>query len=88
MEDVVPESPVLRWLQEEVRSGPLAKSVERFVSTVPESVDPQRVQVTAVYPDRLDCRIPYAVIDHESPHPFRTEITFSLNPLTGQVFGR
>jgi len=87
----IPESrkpPVVEWLQEQLRSGFLRPAVEKFVNAQTEALDGSRVQVDELTPERVRCRIPRFVVDHESPRPLRDDVEFDLNPLTGQASRR
>ncbi len=87
IEDEQPGSSVARWMQQQLRGHDfsLARRVEAFAAQQPERPDPRRVVVMQVKPDAVECRLPCAVLDHESPHPFRYEVFFSLDPWTGAI---
>jgi hypothetical protein len=79
---------VYEWVRSELRTGRLRKMVEDFVVRQPEYLDADLVQLIEIGPDRLICRIPCAVVDHESPHPFISEVDFDLDPGTGEASRR
>lgn len=83
--DEKPKPPVRAWFQEEARHGSLSQAVRRFVNAQPEALDPALVQVDAVNESVIACRIPCCVTDRESRSPFRYDVEFSLNPLTGEA---
>lgn len=80
--------PVLEWFQRELRNGYLRPVVEGFVRSQPEPLDAKLVQVEEVTPSLLRCRIPYFTADHESLRPFRADVVFDLDPLTGTASRR
>lgn len=82
-DDLAQLPPVRAWLVAELRSPRFQRMLERFAAQQPEPLDPKLVQLDEIRPDSLLCRIPCCVVDHESPHPFRSEVVFQLNPLTG-----
>ena len=83
-----PRPAVCAWAQAELRSGRFDRSLERFIAQQPESLEKRLIQVEEVHSDRLRCRIPCVLVDHESPHPFFSEVIFDLNPLTGTALRR
>jgi hypothetical protein len=79
--------PVPEWLQQQLRLR-FARVLENFAAGQPEPINIALVQLEEVKPDCLVCRVPCFLTDHESPHPFRSEVVFELNPLTGAVLRR
>lgn len=76
---------VLRWAMRECRHGALAKHVKLFCTEQLEILDPLLVQVESVTTDCIQCRIPCRPFDHESEHPYNSEVRFTLNPVTGET---
>jgi hypothetical protein len=85
VQDSVPTAPLLRWLQQECRTGSLAQHVKAFVDAQPEHLDRSLVLVEVVTDQGLSCRIPCRMSDHESVKSFDADVRFSLNPSTGQA---
>jgi hypothetical protein len=86
IEDTVGQRPpVQEWMQTMLRSGKFHRAFERFISQQPESLDENLVCLEEIRPDGLVCRIPFCTADHESPHPFRGDVLFRLNPLTEEI---
>lgn len=79
--------PVAEWLQQQLRVR-FGRALEKFAAAQPEPIDLALVQLEEVRPDCLVCRVPCYVTDHESRHPFLSEVAFELNPLTGAVLRR
>ena len=75
--------PALRWLSEVCRSGSLAKGIHSFIQAQKEPLDIDLLIVDKVTEDRLICRIPTKVADHESTSTFRVDVSFALDPTTG-----
>lgn len=75
--------PVLAWIQEELRLGALRPVVARFIKEQPEQLDASLVLVETVTVDKIVCRIPFCICDHENLSPSRSEITFTIDPFTG-----
>ncbi len=86
--DSKPGTPVPAWVQDELRSGHLAEAVREFAAAQAEDLDPLLVQVERVTESVIYCRIPWSGCDRESRSPFRYDVEFELNPLTGQALRR
>ena len=82
-DDVSSLPPVRRWAVYQCRHGVLARHVQKFCAEQAEILDPLMVQVDAVTPECIQCRIPCRLFDHESDHPYNYEVRFTLNPMTG-----
>jgi hypothetical protein len=76
--------PVIRWTVGQCRFGRLARHVRRFCAEQAEMLDPSMVLVESLAPDCIHCRIPFKQSDHESLHPFASEVRFTLDPTTGR----
>jgi hypothetical protein len=87
-DDQSPKPPVAAWLQDEVRRGRFSSLVKKFASAQQEALDPSLVQVDAVNESAILCHIPCCVCDRESRSPFRFDVEFELNPLTGNAVRR
>lgn len=74
----------LAWLTQECRAGTLAQPVKKFCEAQSENLDQALVIVDSITNERIRCRIPFAAVDHEAVHPFHSEISFDLNPVTGE----
>lgn len=84
-DDIGKPPPVVHWTLRECRYGKLAKHVQTFCAEQMEMLDPLLVQIEAVTSECIQCRIPCRLYDHESAHPYASEVRFSLNPLTGET---
>ncbi len=80
--------PVAAWLQREVRTGRFSGAVRKFASAQQEALDPSLVQIDAVNESAILCHIPCCICDRESRSPFRYDVEFELNPVTGQASRR
>lgn len=78
-----PASALLRFFQQECRSGRFSQPVQAFARAQAEFLDPALVLVEAVSPDGLTCCIPSRQCDHESGGTFLVEVRFTLDPETG-----
>lgn len=78
-------SPLLRWANQECRTGSLREAVRRFAESQQERLDPDLVLVTQVDEDGLLCHIPSRQSDYESNHTFPVSVGFKLNPFTGEA---
>lgn len=76
-------SNVLAWTLRECLQGRLSEAVQEFCAEQVESLDPARVEILALTPEAIECRIPCRVADHESNRTFLHEVRFALNPATG-----
>jgi len=83
----LPISSTRAWLQTQMRQGVLRGVIERFVREQPEDLDAGLVLVEKVDESVVVGRIPCYAYDHENPHPFRTEVRFSLD-LARRAFTR
>lgn len=77
--------PVLRWAIKECRSGSLKIVVNAFAESQLEWLQPDLVLVERIENNRLVCRIPCRMSDSESPHTFRADVQFTLNPENGEA---
>jgi len=77
--------PIISWLEFHCRAGTLRNTVLKFAALQEEQCEPGKVVVELVESDGITCRIPAVAIDHEDSHPFRADVTFKLNPLTGEI---
>lgn len=84
-DDVGTPPPVLHWTLRQCRHGSLAKHVQSFCAEQTENLDPLLVQIEVIIPECIHCRIPCKLYDHESAHPYTSEVRFALNPLTGDT---
>jgi len=88
IEDKKPAAPTLAWMQEELRTGRLRASLKRFAQAQEEILDPNLVQVDRLTDSAVYGRLPCSVCDRENRSPFRYDVEFELNPLTGRVLRR
>ncbi len=79
---------LLAWVQEELRLPHHQRVLERFAASQPEPLQPELVRVDEIHLDGMVCRIPCYVTDHESPHPFRSDVVFDYNPMSGETVRR
>jgi hypothetical protein len=84
-DDAASAPPVQRWVLAELRGPRFQRVLEQFAARQPEALDVRLVQLQEIRADALVCRIPCCVVDHESPHPFRSEVVFQLDPLSGNT---
>lgn len=77
--------PIVAWLEFHCRSGTLKNTVRKFAALQEEPCEPDKVVVELVEADGITCRLPAVAFDHESTHPFRADVTFKINPLTGET---
>jgi hypothetical protein len=84
-DDIGSPPPVLRWALKQCRYGVLARHVQSFCVEQMELLDPLLVQVESVTSECIQCRIPCRLYDHESAHPYNSEVRFTLNPVTGEA---
>ena len=73
------------WAQNECRNGSLRAVIEEFAAEQVEPLDASLLLVESVETDGILARIPCKVVDHESPHPFLSEVWLKINPLVQQV---
>lgn len=76
-------TPVVAWMQQELRAGRLRECVDQFAKQQTEMLDASLLLVDEVRPDVVVCRLPCRLCDHESPGTFKSEVVFTLNPVTG-----
>ena len=82
--DSISQLPAVRaWITEECRSGSLAGHVHRFCEEQQEFLDARLTLVESLKDGELVCRIPCKVSDYESPSTFDLDVSFLLNPKTG-----
>src|SRR5204863_5114854 len=77
--------PVLAWLQQSLREGTLSGIVKQFTDAQPEIMNPRLVLVDSVAADKILCRLPYPICDHENPTPSRGEVLFSVDPVKSEA---
>lgn len=82
-ESYVPDAPILKYLQEECRTGKLAPFVKIYAGTLEMKVAPEMVVVESIVKGSLGCRLPAVALDGESKTPYRADAYFTLDPLTG-----
>lgn len=87
-DDATPKPAVAAWFQQEARRGRFSAAVQKFAAEQQEMLDPALVQVDAVNESAIQCHIPCCVTDRESRSPFRYDVEFALNPLTGAISRR
>ena len=80
-----PHERVTAWLQQELRAGSLSGAMREFIQAQPESLEQRVLRVTKVMANAVRGSVPCAVYDHESDHPFLTEVRFELEPVSGAV---
>lgn len=87
IEDAPPCGPVALWMQQQLRGGDswLAHKIAAYAAQQLEQPDPLRVRVVQASLTGIECCLPCAVVDHESPHPFRCDLYFALDPWTGAI---
>jgi len=74
----------LAWITSECRRGSLAASVKRFCEAQQEILDEGLVLAESIQGNEIVCRIPCKVSDCESPTPFDFDVSFRLNPQSGE----
>ena len=84
-DSIKPLPSVSAWAQEECRNGSLRILIERFAMSQPESIDPSLALIEKVDADGILLRIPCKTMDHESTHPFASEVWMKINPLVREV---
>jgi hypothetical protein len=84
-EGAAPAQPTIRWFQEELRSGQFRPALDEFARNQPEELDAGVCRVDEINASGVTGRIPCYAYDHESRHPFSTEVGFRLDPLNGNV---
>jgi len=84
-DDIGTPLPVVRWTLRQCRHGSLAKYVQTFCAEQMEPLESLLVQVESVTAECIQCRVPCKLYDHESAHPYASEVRFSLNPVTGET---
>ncbi|MGV0949207.1 MAG: hypothetical protein ACOYB3_00950 [Azonexus sp.] len=80
-----PLSSVTAWAQDECRNGSLRGLVEKFAEAQAEPLDVGLLLVEKVDGDGILARIPCKIVDHESLHPFQSEVWLKINPLVREV---
>lgn len=86
IEDVpAPGSPVLRWLQEECRTGRFKECVTKFAQGQDALLQPELVRVEFVTENGIICVIPGRHTDREDTHTYLVEVRCVLDPLTGSL---
>jgi hypothetical protein len=88
LDEPVDRPPVSRWVQEELRGTRWQGALDAFARAQPETLNMRLIQLEELRPDCLVCRVPCCLTDHESPHPFRSEVVLELNPVTGEISRR
>lgn len=76
---------LVAWAQEECRNGSLRALIETFVASQDEPLDVGLLLVEKVESDGILARIPCKLRDHESLHPFQSEVWLKINPLVREV---
>ena len=85
VQDSTPGTPLLRWLQQECRTGSLSVYVRDFADAQSEPLDSSLVLVEGTNEHGLSCRIPCRMSDHESARVFEADVRFALDPSTGRA---
>ncbi len=80
-----PITSIKAWAQEECRNGSLRKLIEKFAESREEPLDVSLLLVEEVTESRILARIPFKTVDHESRHPFLSEVWLEINPLLREV---
>ncbi len=81
-----PSSPLVFWLQDQCRIGPLAPLVHAFSKTQPEPLDPKLVRVVEVSAQGLKILIPCKMFEREClEKPMETEVVAWLDPKKMQI---
>ena len=80
-----PLTSLAAWTQHECRNGSLCSVVEAFAEAQEEPLDVSLLLVEKIESDGILARIPYKLKDHESPHPFMSEVWLKINPLVGEA---
>jgi hypothetical protein len=84
-DSAAPSLPIIQWFQEELRCGQFRPALDEFARAQPEELDAGVCRVDEISPVGVTGRIPCYACDHESKHPFSTEVRFRLDPLSGRV---
>lgn len=77
--------PVHAYILESCRSGNLTPVIEKWIKEQKEHLELINLRIDAVEPNYLLCRIPAMIADSESPHPFRIDVSFKLDPVTKTI---
>ena len=85
LDSVRPLTSLNAWVQGECRSGSLRGLVGRFASAQEELLDADLLLVESVESEGIMARIPCKIRDHESTHPFMSEVWLKINPLVREV---
>jgi hypothetical protein len=85
VDSVRPLTSLLAWAQEECRNGSLKGLVEAFARAQDEPLDVKLLLVEKVENDGILARIPCKMTDHESLHPFQSEVWLKINPLVQEI---
>ena len=80
-----PNLPARRWFQNELRNGIFRPVMDKFTRDQPEQPDAGKALVEKVDDLGVTGRIPCYAYDHESPHPFATEVRFRFDPSSGRL---
>lgn len=77
------EAGTLKYLTQLLRIGALAEATQAFAAQQDEYLDPKLLIVESVAADVVTCRIPFKGDDHESPHPFESQVQFTVDLARG-----
>lgn len=80
-----PMTSLAAWAQEECRHGSFRGLIAEFAKAQDEPLDVGLVLVEKVADDGILARIPCKLVDHESLHPFQSEVWLKLNPLVREI---
>ena len=81
-DDPSPKPPLITWIQSECREGRFRSPLQLIADSQPEMLRVDLSIVESAEPDKIMVRVPCCVCDHESNHPFPSEVLFKIDPVT------
>lgn len=84
-DSVRPVASMVAWAQEECRNGVLRPLLNQWVEAQEENLDASLLLVERIEGDGIVACLPFCLMDHESPHPFQSELWLKINPLTRAI---
>lgn len=85
VDNLRPITSLIAWAQEECRNGSLNGLLNEFSAAQEEPLDVALLLVEKVDESGFLARIPFKTVDHESKHPFLSEVWLKINPLVRKV---
>jgi hypothetical protein len=81
-DEAAPKPPVLDWIQAECRNGKFTEALHEAAKDQIEMLRVDLAVVESASESEIVVKVPGCVCDHESNHPFPTDVLFSLNPVS------